>query len=200
MDNRVQLTARGVWDFGKQVEKSGKKALAMVQASEYKDGKLPSGKTYEDYLLFVRQAMYKDFQNSGNDNDDEEDVSVSSGAAGADADSASNEKPDTWFFTGFMSFALWGPLMPDDMDDAHKSDAFFISDLQKQKKSKSDGRSSIRKEEENAASVARSNASFSEGRGLSNKDYLMAASIAQQSSTAGFQRWNRSLFFTNANS
>jgi hypothetical protein len=92
-----------------EIEKSGKKALAMVQASEYKNGKLSSGKTYEDYLLFVRQAMYKDFQNSGNDNDDEEDVSVSSGAAGADADSASNEMPDTWFFTGFMSFALWGP-------------------------------------------------------------------------------------------
>jgi hypothetical protein len=75
--------------------------------------------------------------------------------------------------------------MPDDMDDAHKSEAFFISDLQKQKKSKSDERSSIRKEEENEASVARPKASFSEGRGLSNKDYLMAASIAQQSSTAG---------------
>jgi hypothetical protein len=59
LNNRATLTARQIWDFGKQVEKNGKKALALVQSSEYADGKIPSGKTYEDYLLFLREAMYK---------------------------------------------------------------------------------------------------------------------------------------------
>jgi hypothetical protein len=59
LNNRVQITPRAVWDFGKQVEKNGKKALAIVKGSEYRFGKLPSGKKYEDYLLFLREQMYK---------------------------------------------------------------------------------------------------------------------------------------------
>ena len=45
-------------------------------AESTKSGILPSGKTYEDYLLFVRQAMYKELGNSVIDVvDDEDDVS-----------------------------------------------------------------------------------------------------------------------------
>ena len=35
LNNRVQLSPRSVWDFGKVVEKNGKKALALVMQSEF---------------------------------------------------------------------------------------------------------------------------------------------------------------------
>jgi len=200
INNRVQLTARGVWDFGKQVEKFGKRALALVQASEYANGNLPSGKTYEDYLLFLRESMYNDLNanvdKEKDDVDKEKDDDCSSSTKSVegsevDADCVVNNMKDNWFFPGYIAFALWGPMMPEDMDECHKAQAFFESD--NGKKVKSSGRLAIRKEEENEQSVARTHASVSEGRGLSNKDFLFFASIAQQSSSTAMVQSNRNI-------
>ena len=46
------LEPRAIWDFGNLVDTNGKKALALVQASDFRDGKLRSGKNYGDYLFF----------------------------------------------------------------------------------------------------------------------------------------------------
>jgi hypothetical protein len=35
---------------------------------------------------------------------------------------------DSWMFQGFIAFALWGPILPDDMDDMWKAEAFMESD------------------------------------------------------------------------
>lgn len=207
INNRVQLTAHGVWDFGKQVEKFGKRALALVQAWEYTNGNLPSGKTYEDYLLFLRESMYNDLKanvdkekddvdKEKDDVDKEKDDDCSSSAKSVEgseveADCVANNMNDNWFFPEYIAFALWGPMMPDDMDECHKALAFFESD--NGNKVKSSGRLAIRKEEVNEQSVARTHASVSEGRGLSNKDLLFFASIAQQSSSTAMVLSNRNI-------
>jgi hypothetical protein len=185
LNNRVQITPRGVWDFGKQVEKMGKKALALVQDSEYADGKMPSGKTYEDYLFWLREAMYEELKKDGNEKEDDESTSD------AVADSADNGMKETWSFPGFIAFALWGPIIPEEMDECHKAEAFWTADMLQ--KGKTDGRAAIRNEEEIAESVARSKAPISEARGISNKDFLFAASIAQQSSNASMINNNKSI-------
>jgi hypothetical protein len=103
--NRVQLTLRAVWD-SQDYRKEGKKALALVQLSEYRDRNLPSGKTYENYLLWLREAMYRHFKGSAKENDDEDDASSTQSTSSAvdgnpDADSASPEMYDSWFFAGY---------------------------------------------------------------------------------------------------
>lgn len=186
MNNLVQIAGRSVWEFGKVVEKNGKKVLALLKDSEYADGKLPSGKTYEDYLLFIREAMYNDFKNDSAaaiDVDDKEDTSVHSETNdNVDTDSLADEMKDTWMFPGYIAFALWGHIIPETLDETHKAEAFWTTD--ELKKRKSDGRSVIRKEEAIEENITRSVASIADNRGLSNRDFLFAASIAQQSSAA----------------
>jgi hypothetical protein len=198
LNNIAQITARSVWDFGKAVEKNGKKVLALLKDSEYADGKIPSGKTYEDYLLFIREAMYNDFKSDSTAavataaDDDEDDTSIHSETNGnGDADSATDGMKDSWMFPGYIAFALWGPIMPETLDESYKAEAFWTTD--ELKKRKSDGRSIIRKEEALKENVARSTASMSDDRGLSNKDYLFAASIAQQSSAASMMEASKTI-------
>ena len=60
LSNRGQLSPNNIFKNAKLVEQNGRKALALVQRSEFKDGKMPSGKNYQDYLLFLRETMYKE--------------------------------------------------------------------------------------------------------------------------------------------
>jgi hypothetical protein len=168
--------------------------LALLQASEYANGNLPSGKTYEDYLLFLRESMYNDFKTNVDKEKDDDCSSSAKSVEGSevDADSAANDMKDNWFFPGYIAFALWGPIMPEDMDECYKAQEFFETD--NGKKLKNNGQLAILKEEENEMLVARTNAPpVSEGRGLSNKDFLFFASIAQQSSSAAMVQSNKNI-------
>ena len=190
LNNRVQLSPRSVWDFGKVVEKNGKKALALVMQSEFaestKTGILPSGKTYEDYLLFIRQAMYKELGNSLIDVDDEDDVTdrVDDGnpsTVTAMKDTLTDtEMKDQWFFPGYIAFALWGPIMPENMDRCYQACAFLAPDGNEKKH-----RHKIKRERKSIETNGSNSISTVTMTGdVSISDYLFAASIAQQSSMA----------------
>ena len=56
LTNRSAISSRSIFNNAKGVETNGRKALALIQRSEFKDGKMPSGKNYQDYLLFLREA------------------------------------------------------------------------------------------------------------------------------------------------
>lgn len=184
INNRSQITARSLWDMAKQVEKNGKKALAIVQLSNFKDGNLPSGKTFEDYLLFIRESMFREMKATPEYNAEDDEDDEKSAAGEVDADSAA-EMPDSWFFPGYLAFVLWGPMVPPAGDPNNKAEAFFITDdPSKNTSKKSGGRAAARKRDAAEESVARSSASVSDGRGLNNSQALLAASIAQQSAAA----------------
>ena len=190
LNNLAQLSPRTIWDFAKDVERNGKKALALVLQSEYseyvKTGLPPSGKTYDDYLLFIREAMFKELSSSVIDIEDDDDTSAAASAEGDAAVHDTKSMKESWFFPGFLSFALWGPIVPDGMDEIHKAEAFFPAD-KKEKDERNSGRKAardIKKVEDTSRSLSSSIrkspptcTSLSAGP---NSQYLLAASIAQQ--------------------
>jgi len=160
----------------------------LLEHSEYKqyvdDGKTPSGTIYEDYLLFICRAMYKELKGDKSDKDVEEeadDVDETESNSASEGD-GKDDMPDNYFSPGYLTFAIWGPIMPPGFDKDYKAHTFFAVEQSKEKKK--DGRNSIRKEQAEEEAKSRSGMSASEGRGLSNKDQLFATSIAQQSSFA----------------
>ncbi|KAG7361458.1 hypothetical protein IV203_036559 [Nitzschia inconspicua] len=187
--NRAVLTARRIWDLANQVEQNWKKALAIVQMSDYKDGNLPSGKTYEDYLLFVREAMYKEAKTKEAvdivDDDDYDDDYEEEEEEELHVDPAAN-MPENWIFPGYMAFALYGPIMPPGSDSNFKVEALFATG-DSEGKGEKDGRRSVASRTVQASEdsvVTRSSASVTEGRGCTINEALFAASIAQQSYAA----------------
>ena len=205
LSNLVQLSPRAIWDFAKDVEKNGKKALALVLQSEYseyvKTGLPPSGKTYDDYLLFIREAMFQELSSSSVI-DIEDDDDKSAAASGEDDAAVPDTKSmkESWFFHGFLSFALWGPIVPDGMDEIHKAEAFFPAD-KKEKYERNSGRKAARdiKNVEDASrslssSIRKSPPITSLSAGPSSQ-YLLAASIAQQKWTSNMMDVNKTIEF-----
>lgn len=152
--NPVQLSPRTIWDHAKLVEKNGKKALAMLYQSEYADyartGVPPSGKSYDDYLVFIREQMFKELSTSIIDVDDDDDNGSSDGIneksnteddEKGSADKNDNRMKENWIFPGFIAFALWGPIRPNDMDDCYRAEIFFP---QEETRKKGGGRNATR--------------------------------------------------------
>jgi hypothetical protein len=110
------------------VEKNGKKALALLAQSEYgphlKTGTMPSGKNYIDYLSFLRESMFKELGGNATDADEEDETNSSSQNGNADGD----QMKDSWMYLGFIAFALWRPVLPDDMEIEWQAEAFMESD------------------------------------------------------------------------
>lgn len=132
ISNPVQLNPRSVWDHAKLVEKNGKKALALIHLSEYAEyvrtGVPPSGKTYDDYLQFLCEEMYKELSSSIIDVDEDDDNVNSDGAEerdDVDKGSSDNRMKENWIYPGYIAFALWVPIRPSDMDDSFKAEFFF---------------------------------------------------------------------------
>lgn len=183
LSNRILLNPRQLWDFAKLVERNGKKALAILKQSEYADtinnGNLPSGKSYEDYLLFLRREMYKELGGGVMEIGDD-DNSTTSGT-----EVVEDTMKDSYLFPGYMAFALWGPIIPDDMNSCHKAEAFFISDEAKDKKN---GRKYMRSNS-SIDGTTRSvhsksvNDSVMITNEIEQKAILMKAAIAQQCSS-----------------
>lgn len=76
-----------------------KKALSIYEDYCVAPGKLPSGKQLEDMLLHVREQMFVFLQGSS----DEKPRKPKTKLVVADM-------KDTWFFRGYMAFALFGPM------------------------------------------------------------------------------------------
>jgi hypothetical protein len=196
------LPGRTIWAHGKDIHTTGKKALAWCQQSKFKDvpatGNYPSGENYVSYLQELRKAMYQilvlDAKKQKSDNardaadaaaDDQqvasEKVEDEASGAGRDPDSAANEMPVGWTFPGFIAFALWGFILPDDMDPEHKAIATFaIDDVNyrdhhaKGSASRASARASIADDE----SRSRKGAPVGAGRGASKDEILYAAYIS----------------------
>ena len=208
LSNRGQLSPNNIFKNAKMVEQNGRKALALVQRSEFKDGKLPSGKNYKDYLLFLREAMYKELVCTtvvdGKGSDDEGSTASADGNPTPAANNNNSEMKEDWFFPGYISFALWGPIMPDDAGSQYKAEAFFsgedTNNCNKQQ-AKAAGRAKLRAAElEERHYSTPSSTSTRGGRKAAgemneqvtpapaNKDILFAAYIAQQETAALVQQ------------
>ena len=132
MKNRSNITGRNIWDNGKVVERNGKKALALLEHSEHKqhmgDGKTPSGNTYEDCLLFIRRAMYKELKG---EKDEEETDDIDDNDSNSVQEDEDDDMPETHFFPGCLAFALWGPIVPPGLSEEYKCQVFFSSEQSK---------------------------------------------------------------------
>ena len=215
LSNRGQLSPNNIFKNAKLVEQNGRKALALVQRSEFKDGKMPSGKNYQDYLLFLRETMYKELVcTTGLDECTGKKGNADDGSTASDhgnnPPATDSNMKDDWFFPGFISFALWGPITPDDSGLEYKAEAFFSGDDiggnnggggNDNKSRKAAGRAKLRAAEllhEHPYSTAPSTTSRQRGGenkaftpALANKDVLFAAYIAQQESSTGLKQKNQ---------
>jgi hypothetical protein len=174
LSNRVKLTPRTIWDFGKLVEKNGKKALALLSQSDYSDciktGIMPSGKNFDDYLNTLRELMYKELGVNTIDLEDDEETKTA-GPSSGDVE----QMKDSWMFPGFLAFALWGPILPDDMDNMYQAEAFMMSDNTNNKQNRKETKSI---EQSSSRSIGTNKTQSEE-----NTDYLMYASAVQTFST-----------------
>jgi len=77
-----------------------------------------SDTTIDDMLHFVRQLMY-DYVNinksemSGEEKDNDDEINDDNNGSGSGKDDSSDsdvEAPDTYIFTGYMAFVVWGPF------------------------------------------------------------------------------------------
>lgn len=165
------ITARSLWKFAKVVEANGKKALAIIQRSPYRDGNMPSGETYDSYLRFLRESMFQVLNKCDIADDEEDQTSVAAsggstpGGSGADSQEDKNndegggptkkKMEDSYMFPGFIAFALWGPLQPPDAVSGFDAVAFQAGD--DPNSGKDGGRAAIRnkKKEEQQQAIQR---------------------------------------------
>jgi hypothetical protein len=172
---RERILPGTLLDNAKNVLKSCKKALALVNAanSPYRDGSLPSGQRIEDYWQWIRHAMH-----------DLEVQESSKAIAVEDTENEAeefrkNEFKTTTFFKGFFVFAVWGPIVPDGMEQ-YKSILMSMGDLPVASNSKpKDGRRVMRKEATDVTAVKRDSDPIDEDRGVSMTLQLKLASLAQ---------------------
>ena len=103
------------------------KALAVVlrHNSPYKScaltGILPSGMSFEDYLLFVRKNMFTElqvsFRSSELEEEEEETTEVTKTitTTGDAVPLTTTTMRENWMFPGFLIFALFGPIVEPEM-------------------------------------------------------------------------------------
>ena len=128
LSNPIDVSPETLHRHALDVLKNAKKALSLVTSPNcpFHDGKDPSGHKYDDYLLYLRQGMFKLLKGkthlvdddtqclainlTGND-DDEEEGSESPASVEGDNNNE-NIMPDNYFFRGFFAFAMWGHMAP----------------------------------------------------------------------------------------
>jgi hypothetical protein len=110
LSNPVNVSVGTILRGAKEVVRNGRKALSCAKdaESEYKDGKLPSGKTLAEYHRFIREQMYVKLKGTtgyydgddeaGSDNEQDhikqEELSGSTPGGGLCPD----EMPEDYFF------------------------------------------------------------------------------------------------------
>ena len=161
LSNMVDIKADTLFRSAKVVEANCKKALAICVAkdSPYRDfdGIWPSGTNWDDYLLWIREKMYKLENSVKVDVIDDDDDAESNDAEGNDEDTndvasvCSNideddeEIPSDTYFKGFFAFALWGYIPPAGGENYKSSLMATVVD-KGLKRNPKDGRAAVRKE------------------------------------------------------
>lgn len=132
------LSGRTIWEMGKRVEEHGRKILAIVLKSKFKDGSLPSGVEWEDYLKFCRYKMMQTYapkKASMNDvpstitlGDPVVDGLNSEVVSVDDEEAMIKDWDSSWCFPGFMAWALWGHIPMPGMDECHRAQCLMTGD------------------------------------------------------------------------
>jgi len=95
-----------------------KKALSHAKVWLNDDGSLPSGKCKADYITHIRNAMYCELKNDGEN--DKPVVEIDGVNSDSDSDDRADdshvdeqEAPKDWIFEGWLTFFVVGPLSND---------------------------------------------------------------------------------------
>ena len=138
--------------------------------------------------------MYKELigSNGSNEENPDEDNNLDDDVL-KNEDAEATCMPTDWTFSGFISFALWGPIMPDDANEVYRAQSFWAADGPPSlsttngsaiKRKKVMGRVALRKQEQNEDNSSRSHASVHDKRGLTTNQVLIMASMNQQQNFA----------------
>ncbi|KAG7362971.1 hypothetical protein IV203_026331 [Nitzschia inconspicua] len=103
------------------------------------------------------------------------------------------QRPKSWFWTGFIAFAIFGPFVPADQDKKYQLKIFFTSDLGNDDASSKGGRSLLRKKKQEEDNKKRSPAPTLEQNDVKAQDAdtmtkVMKAGIAQCEANMQYQR------------
>ncbi len=134
---QVLIDCRPIYSLATTALKNGKKVLS-VELSAHKDGKLPSGWNDEDLDKFILDGMWTMLTGApvyDPDNEGQENVDDVVAAADDDAqDGQTTERPESWIFSGWCAYRLFGPRAHADF----QSPLFEVGDWVKNKRG-SDG-------------------------------------------------------------
>lgn len=117
------IAGLSLWNRVEEIHKNCKKAMAFAKEKINADGSFPSGTNNEDDVWnHVLDKMYEyTSQDTANrdliqvENDDEDDLDGDEEACGDDAGGvppAPGTRPGSWYFRGFWTLLLFGPLAP----------------------------------------------------------------------------------------
>lgn len=127
----------------------------------------------------VRKSTQGDEEGDEEEDEDEEEVEEvdDEEVAKKAAQTAELEAVKAWdgnfTFNGFIAWALWGHIVPEDMDDDYKAISFWTDDEVRPDNKKKMGRVSSRAQAAEESNRGRVTAPSSEGRGMSNRDALL---------------------------
>ena len=148
------LQGRQIWEMGKQVEENGRKVLAILCRSKYKEGTVASGEGWEDYMKYCRYKMKKLSDEKEGEKRKKQRMTQAAAASSestsilesqstttsiltegdeAIADDEDNEAQliKDWdshaVFPGYLSWALWGHIPMPGTDPDYKSQQFQAS-------------------------------------------------------------------------
>jgi hypothetical protein len=109
------VSGLSLWKRAGVILKNCKKAMAFAKEKQNSDGSLKSGLNADDLYNHVLDKMYEYLchntvdAEAGEDEDENDDDGVND---------ASGVRPPTWYFRGFWTFQLFGPLAPLDVKSA----------------------------------------------------------------------------------
>ncbi|KAG7363432.1 hypothetical protein IV203_026792 [Nitzschia inconspicua] len=165
LKNRQMVSGRAIIDGGKLVMANVRIMLGILQHSIYQpylaSGSLPSGLEWDDYLEFLLDSFWKHQQAKKQKAEKDVENKPSPSAAAKKSDDDEEEKveedvfleevkqrPKSWFWTGFIAFAIFGPFVPADQDKKYQLKIFFTSDVDNDDASSKGGRSLLRKKKQ----------------------------------------------------
>lgn len=168
------LLARTMYEMALDVCTLAREMYAILEDSPYKNGKMPSGTTWEDYVRFCSYKHYKmvtkaalakrraagntteeakeEAKDDNSDDEDSIDEELDEATRLQMRHEAEQQKIAEWNIskhvpTGFLGWILWGHILPEGMQEEYKSKAMCTNDRAPNKKAKkANGRSSTRAE------------------------------------------------------
>ena len=129
------IKALTIYRHAKHVEANCKKALAFCVGSDipYRDykGTFPSGTNWEDYLVWIKEKMYRAENKATVEDlvDKDDSLGLNEGEANESTKQSADiedKMPSNKYFKGFLTFALWDYIPP---DGGEKYKCSFVSTI-----------------------------------------------------------------------